>query len=110
MENIAKGFEKGKIFRFPEMVEYSSHGIVSKQVVKTQGGNVTLFSFDAGEGLSEHTSPFNALVQVIEGSAEITIGGNKFMLGEGDSIIMPSSVPHSVHALEKFKMILTMVR
>jgi quercetin dioxygenase-like cupin family protein len=109
MENTAKGFEKGKIFRFPEMVEYSAHGVVSKQVVKTQGGNVTLFSFDAGEGLSEHTAPFDALVQIIEGSAEITIGGKKFMLGQGDSIIMPSSVPHSVHAPEKFKMILTMV-
>lgn len=110
MEESVKGSEKGKIFRFAEMVEYSAHGIVSKQVVKTQGGNITLFSFDAGEGLSEHTAPFDALVQVIEGSAEITIGGKKFLLAHGDSIIMPSSVPHSVSAPKKFKMILTMVR
>ncbi|MBP8958845.1 MAG: cupin domain-containing protein [Bacteroidales bacterium] len=92
------------------MVEYSAKSVVSKQVIKSQGGNITLFSFDAGEGLSEHAAPFDALVQIVDGTAEIVIGGKKHLLSEGDSIIMPASVPHSVYAPEKFKMVLTMIR
>ncbi|HCI55732.1 MAG TPA: cupin domain-containing protein [Bacteroidales bacterium] len=110
MDKTEQIFEKEKVFRFPEMIEYSAKSVVSKQVIKSQGGNITLFSFDAGEGLSEHTAPFDALVQVVDGTAEIVIGGNKHILREGDSIIMPASVPHSVYAPEKFKMALTMIR
>ncbi|NOY36077.1 MAG: cupin domain-containing protein [Chlorobi bacterium] len=110
MEKVAKGFDKEKIFRFPGMIQYSDGGIVSRQVIKTEHGNVSLFSFDAGEGLSEHSAPFDALVQVIEGTAGITIGGKMHTLDEGDSIIMPASVPHAVHAPRKFKMILTMIK
>lgn len=103
-------FSKGTVFQFPFKVDYSSGGIVSKNVVKKESGNVSLFAFDKGEGLSEHTAPFDALVQVIEGNAEIIIEGELFQLGSGDSIIMPASIPHAVKAPEKFKMVLTMIR
>jgi len=103
-------FSKGTVFQFPLKVDYSSGGIVSKNVIKKESGNVSLFAFDKGEGLSEHTAPFDALVQVIEGNAEIIIEGESFRLGSGDSIIMPASIPHAVKAPEKFKMVLTMIR
>ncbi|NMC42232.1 MAG: cupin domain-containing protein [Bacteroidales bacterium] len=110
MEKIPGGFESGKVFRFPEIIEYSSKSVVSRQLIKSERGSVTVFSFDKGEGLSEHTAPFDALVQVIDGTARITIGGKDHILNAGDSVIMPASVPHSLHAQERFKMILTMIR
>ncbi len=109
-KNNDQGFEVSRIYRFREWVEYAEGGIVSKQVIKKENGNVTLFAFDAKEGLSEHTSPFDALIQVIEGEARITIGGKNFNLGSGESIIMPANIPHAVFALQRFKMILTMIR
>ncbi len=110
MGKMPVGFESGKIFRFSEVVDYSEKSVVSRQLIKSEGGSVTVFSFDKGEGLSEHTAPFDALVQVINGSARITIDGKEHKLLPGDSIIMPASVPHSVFATERFKMILTMIR
>ena len=103
-------FNKSEIFNFQDKVDYSSGGIVSKQVIKTEKGNVCLFAFDKGEGLSEHTAPFDAMVQIIEGKAKITIGGVDFELSEGNTIIMPANISHAVFALEKFKMVLTMIR
>ena len=103
-------FNKSEIFNFQDKVDYSSGGIVSKQVIKTEKGNVSLFAFDKGEGLSEHTAPFDAMVQIIEGKAKITIGGVDFELSEGNTIIMPANISHAVFALEKFKMVLTMIR
>ncbi|MDR2232890.1 MAG: cupin domain-containing protein, partial [Tannerella sp.] len=85
-------------------------GIISKQIMKNQSGNVTLFSFDKGQGLSEHTAPFDALVQIIEGKAEIIIGGAPHLLETGQIIIMPANVSHAVYATERFKMMLTMIR
>ncbi|HHJ10249.1 MAG TPA: cupin domain-containing protein [Bacteroidetes bacterium] len=105
-----KGVEDSRIYRFREFVEYADGGIVSKQILKKKNGNITLFAFDAGEGLSEHTSPFDALIQVIEGEARITIGKKDFNLGSGESIIMPADISHAVLALQRFKMILTMIR
>ena len=104
------GFEKAIKFRFVDEINYSSGGIVSKQVIKTEKGNVSLFAFDKGESLSEHTAPFDAMVQVIEGEARITIGGVDFNVSCGNTIIMPANISHAVYALEKFKMILTMIR
>ncbi len=104
------GFEISEVFRFTDAVDYAGGGIVSRQVIKKEHGNVTLFAFDKGEGLSEHTSPYDALIQVIEGDARITIGGEEFSLTAGDSIIMPADVPHAVFAPQKFKMVLTMIR
>lgn len=103
-------FEKASLFTFSQQIEYSKGGVVSKQVLKNQGGNITLFAFDMGEGLSEHTTPFDALLQVLEGEAEISIQERSFTVEQGQSIILPASVPHAVHATRPMKMLLTMVR
>ena len=107
---MAKTFEKATVLNFKAMIDYAEGGVVSKQVLKNSAGNITLFSFDKEEGLSEHSTPYDALVEVIEGVVEITIVGEKFMLSEGDSVIMPATVPHSLHGVEKFKMLLTMIK
>ncbi|MCK9291473.1 MAG: cupin domain-containing protein [Bacteroidales bacterium] len=103
-------FPSKQLFEFKNEVEYAKGSVVSRQVVKNEKGNVTLFAFDKDQGLSEHTAPFDALVQVIDGKAEILIGGESYILQEGQSIIMPAHVPHALKATEKFKMILTMIR
>ncbi|MDF9834290.1 quercetin dioxygenase-like cupin family protein [Ereboglobus sp. PH5-5] len=103
-------FEKGKILEFAALADYSEGGIVSKQVLKNEAGNITLFAFDKGQGLSEHTAPFDAMVQILDGEAEIKIGGNPFVLGKGKAVILPANIPHALHAVEKFKMLLTMIK
>lgn len=103
-------FGKGKVLNLEEMVEYSSGGVISKQVLKNQSGNITLFSFDKGQGLTEHTAPFDAIVQVLDGEAQITIGGNPNIVRKGESIIMPANVSHALQAIEQFKMLLTMIK
>ena len=103
-------FEKAKVFSFNDSVEYSEGGIVSKTVLKKQTGNISLFSFDKGEALSEHTAPFDAMIQVVDGKGEITIGGKPYMVEAGETIIMPANISHAVKAVEKFKMVLTMIR
>ena len=103
-------FEPANVFRFNEKVEYSPEGIISKRVIDRPVGTVTLFSFDKGQRLSTHSAPFDAMVQVTEGSAEIVINEVPFSLGTGDSIIMPAGIPHAVIATEKFKMVLTMIK
>ena len=105
-----KEFDKDKVFRFENEVEYADGAIVSKNVLKRDTGNISLFAFDKGEGLSEHTTPFDALVQVVDGKAEITVGGKKHQLEKGDSIIMPANIPHALKAVEKYKMVLTMIK
>lgn len=103
-------FQKGSIFSFNDSIAYTEAGIVSRQVMKNEKGNVSLFAFAKGEALSEHIAPFDALVQIIEGEALIIIGGQAFSLKSGDSIIMPANISHAVQAVEKFKMILTMIK
>ncbi len=103
-------FEPANVFRFNEKVEYSPEGIISKRVIDRPVGTVTLFSFDKGQRLSTHSAPFDAMLQVTEGSAEIVINEVPFSLGTGDSIIMPAGIPHAVIATEKFKMVLTMIK
>jgi len=95
---------------FNDKVEYSAEGIVSKRVIQKEKGNVTLFAFDKGQKLSEHSAPFDAMVQVLEGQAEILINRVPYLLGAGQSIIMPANIPHAVNAVEKFKMLLTMIK
>jgi len=92
------------------MVDYQKDAVVSKTIVEKKAGTVTLFSFDQGQGLSEHTAPFDALVQVLEGAVEIKISGKPFQLKQGEVIIMPANEPHALKAVEKFKMLLTMIR
>ncbi len=103
-------FERSKIFSFMESVDYAEGAIVSKTVLKKESGNISLFAFAKGEALSEHTAPFDAMIQVVEGKGEITIGGSPFILESGQTIIMPADIPHSVKAVEKFKMVLTMIK
>ena len=97
-------------FNTSGLVGYQDGSIVSRVVVKQPTGNVTVFAFDAGQELSEHTAPFDALVQVLEGEAEITISGKALRLTGGEMILMPAHQPHAVRATARFKMILTMIR
>lgn len=103
-------FEKAKVFSFNDSVEYASGGILSKTVLKKETGNISLFSFAKGEALSEHTAPFDAMIQVVDGKGEVTIGGKPYILESGQTIIMPANIPHSVKAVERFKMVLTMIK
>jgi quercetin dioxygenase-like cupin family protein len=106
----AKGLPGAQIAKAPELVSYQEGSVVSREILKKPTGNVTLFAFDRDQGLSEHTAPFDALVQVIEGEAEITISGRAHHLHSGAMILMPAGEPHALKALERFKMILTMIR
>ena len=103
-------FAKGTKFNFVDAIAYADSGIVSKQVVKNEKGNVTLFAFAQGESLSEHTAPFDAMVQVIDGEATIVIDGKNHLLETGESIIMPAHMSHAVLATKAFKMVLTMIK
>ncbi len=101
---------KAQILPLKQMVAYQDGAIVSRQITKAETGNVTLFAFDVGQELSEHTAPFDALVHVLEGQAEITIAGQSFRVDAGDAIILPAGQPHAVKASQPFKMLLTMIR
>ncbi|GAB3422148.1 cupin domain-containing protein [Niabella aquatica] len=103
-------FEKETVFSLEEAIEYTQGGVISKQVTKSKAGNITLFSFDKEQGLSEHTAAYDAVVQILDGEAEITINGKLYQLRKGNSIIMPANIPHSLKATERFKMLLTMIR
>ena len=103
-------FEKGIKFSFQETIAYSEKAVVSKHVLKKKTGNISLFAFDQGEGLSEHTTPYDALVFIIDGTAEISIDGVSGELTSGEAIVLPANVPHALRAIQKFKMILSMIR
>jgi quercetin dioxygenase-like cupin family protein len=100
----------GRAQDLADLVEYSNDSIVSKTLLSKRAGTLTLFAFDAGQGLSEHTSPYDAVVQVIDGRAAVTIGGEETEVLAGQIIVMPADVPHSVVAKDRFKMVLTMIR
>ena len=102
-------FNHSTIMNFADKVDYNPEGIVSKQVMKKEKGNVTLFAFDKGQQLSEHSAPFDAMIQVLHGKAEILINRVPFLLTAGQAIIMPANIPHAVNAVERFKMLLTMI-
>jgi len=103
-------FEKGKAFSFNDSIGYAESAVVSKHILKKETGNISLFAFDKGEGLSEHTAPFDALVFVVDGKAEIIIDDHSHLLEAGESIVMPANIPHALKAVEKFKMVLTMIK
>ncbi len=92
------------------LIEYQSGSVVSRMIIKKSTGTVTLFAFDAGEGLSEHTTKYEALITIVDGSAEITISGAKHTVSKGELIILPANEPHALHAPERFKMVLTMIK
>jgi quercetin dioxygenase-like cupin family protein len=104
------GMEPAKALDLNRLVTYQEGSVVSRTLAKTNGGTVTLFAFDKGQALSEHTAPFDALVQVVEGRVELTIGGEKVPAIAGEAVLMPADVPHAVTAVERFKMLLVMVR
>jgi len=93
-----------------DLVDYRESSIVSRTILEKNTGTVTLFAFDKGQGLSEHTAPFDALVYLLDGEAEITISGQILRLKQGEMVIMPANQPHALRAVEKFKMLLTMIR
>lgn len=101
---------KKAILNLESMLDYQESSVVSRTLVNKDVGTVTLFSFDKGEGLSEHTAPFDALVYVFDGEAEIIISNEKFNLKKGQIIIMPANEPHALNAPEKFKMMLIMIK
>jgi len=96
--------------RLAEELSCVPGSIVSRTIARTKGGSLTLFAFDAGQELSEHTAPFDAFVQVLEGSVELTIGGQAVIAKAGETVLMPAGIPHAVRAREPFKMLLSMVR
>lgn len=101
---------KSKVLKMEDLIDYQEGAVVSREIIRKETGTVTIFAFDKGEGLSEHTAPFDAMVQIIDGEAEIIISGNKNYLKKGDMIIMPANEPHALNAIESYKMILTMIR
>ena len=103
-------FEKSTVFNLAQSVSYAENATVSKMVIKKQTGNITLFAFDSGQSLSEHSAPFDAFVQVIEGKGRIIINKMDYDLSPGECIVMPANIPHAVQAIEKFKMMLVMIR
>ncbi|MBN1794737.1 MAG: cupin domain-containing protein [Candidatus Omnitrophica bacterium] len=92
------------------ILEYQKGAVVSRSLIDKPSGTVTLFAFDKGQGLSEHTAPFDALVYLLEGRAEIVISNQPYMLGTGEMIIMPANEPHSLKAVERFQMLLVLIR
>jgi quercetin dioxygenase-like cupin family protein len=100
----------GKVLKVTELMEYQEGAVVSREIIRKETGTVTIFAFDKGEGLSEHSAPFDALVQVVDGKAEIIISGKSNIVNAGEMIIMPANDPHALNALERFKMVLTMIK
>jgi len=107
-----EGLEKlaGQAIRLIDLADYQEGSIVSRTVIDKKMGTVTFFAFDAGQGLSEHTTPFDALVYLLDGEAEIIISGKPIRLKDGEMVIMPANQPHALRATKSFKMILTMIK
>ena len=101
---------KGEAFQEKDLVQYQDASVVSRALVQEKAGSITLFAFDQGQELSEHTAPYDAMVRILDGEAFITVGGTDHALKEGDTMIMPANVPHALEARKRFKMILIMIK
>jgi quercetin dioxygenase-like cupin family protein len=99
-----------KVLRLVDLVDYQDGAVVSREIINKKTGTVTLFAFDRGQGLSEHTAPYDAMVSLLDGQADITISGKTLRLKEGEMVIMPANQPHALKAVGRFKMILTMIK
>lgn len=110
MENKNTKNLDSQTIRTIDLINYQSGSVVSREIIKKPNGNITIFAFDEGEGLSEHTAPYDAVIQILEGDAEIMLSGKRYNLKNGEMIIMPAGEIHSVKALSKFKMLLTMIK
>ncbi len=109
MEHIERRLE-AQVAELADLVGYQDGSVVSREIISKKTGTVTLFAFDQGQGLSEHTAPFDALVYVFDGEAEIVISGKPLRVKQGETVIMPANQPHTLKAIKRFKMILTMIR
>ncbi len=105
MEELA-----GQVTIFGDLVDYQAGSVVSRTVIDKKSGTVTLFAFDEGQGLSEHTAPYDALVHILDGEAQVVISGNPSNVKAGEMIIMPANIPHAVKAVKQFKMLLIMIK
>jgi quercetin dioxygenase-like cupin family protein len=101
---------KGKVITLKDLVSYADGAVASRMIISRKAGNITVFSFDENEGLSEHTAPFDALVTILEGECEVWVAGKTFQMKTGETIIFPANVPHALSAITKFKMSLTMIK
>jgi quercetin dioxygenase-like cupin family protein len=101
---------KGIVIHLQDLVSYADGAVASRMVISRKAGNITIFSFDENEGLSEHTAPFDALVTILEGECEVWVAGQTFQMKTGETIIFPANVPHALSAITKFKMSLTMIK
>jgi quercetin dioxygenase-like cupin family protein len=99
-----------RAFRLQDLAAYQEHSVVSREIVRKPAGTMTVFAFDEGEGLSEHTAPFDAVVYILEGEAQITIDGKPYSVTEGEMIIMPANKPHALKAVTRYKMLLVMIK
>ncbi len=102
--------QEPKVTNLTNLINYQEGSVVSRTLIEKQTGTVTLFAFDQGQGLSEHTTPFDAMVCVLDGKVEVTVSGNSIVLENGEMVIMPANKPHTLKAIEKFKMMLIMIR
>jgi quercetin dioxygenase-like cupin family protein len=105
-----EGIDFTKPQKMAELVDYAEGAVVSRTLAKSPAGTITLFSFALGQGLSEHSAPYDAFVEILDGQAELTIGGKKVTASAGDFVIMPANIPHAVQSISKFKMLLVMIR
>ena len=110
MEENKKLFETAKVACIADLAEYQEGSVVSRTLVDKKAGTVTFFAFDQGQGLSEHVAPFDALVWILEGEAEVMISGKPYSVKEGEMVILPANKPHALKAIKRFKMMLTMIR
>ncbi|MFO7570788.1 MAG: cupin domain-containing protein [Smithellaceae bacterium] len=109
-ENITQIGDLTRVFQPKELAAYQDHTVVSREILRKPSGTMTVFAFDQGEGLSEHTAPFDAVVYILDGEAEIRIGGVPHMVKAGEMIIMPANKPHALKAITKYKMLLIMIK
>lgn len=101
---------KGKVLRLKDLVNYQDGAVASRMIISRKPGNITLFSFDENEGLSEHTAPYDAVVTILDGECEVWVAGQTFHMKDGETIIFSANVSHALSAITKFKMVLTMIR
>jgi quercetin dioxygenase-like cupin family protein len=110
LKTFADSFPAAEAVRLHEMIDYGDDAVVSRTLAKSGGGTLTLFAFDAGQELSEHTAPFDAFIQVVDGDVSLTIGGAEVTATAGQSVLMPAGVPHALRAVTRMKMVLFMIR
>ncbi len=109
-ENFIALEKETRPFNLRDLAVYQEHSVVSREIIRKPAGTMTIFAFDEGQGLSEHTAPFDAAVHILEGEARITIDGKPHMVKEGDMIIMPANKPHALKAVKRYKMLLIMIK